>query len=592
MNPNPNFTSHYIQSLENVFGQLNDEQLAQFSTNSKISTYESGEFLFKQGDFENPLYIVLSGRFRVIFDDGSQTKILGDVANGEPIGELALFTKEPRGASVVAIRKSVVVEIKESNYFSIADKFPSLAYNITNFVIKRLNQNAIRFGNSAPAKNIVLIKLQPEMDISPWTEEIREQLGNMNVEINVYTQNEMLDKNIDEVFDKMENQKGINLLVCDEENEIWAKQCIIYSDLVLVVSDFHSNSDMYSIEENLKLYDSNILNRKAYLLLLHPENAPTPKNTIRWLKDRKLDMHIHLRKHNAKDMRRFCRIITNNAIGLVLGGGGAKGFSHLGATKALMEAGVEFDFIGGTSAGSLFGMSMSVKDFDFHQIGILAKQGAENKPTSNDYHYPFVSLMTGKKMRKTLHEIFGEVAIEDFWVSSYSVSTNFSSASLQIHERGSAAKAVEASVAIPGIFPPVIINKHLHVDGGVMDNLPIEAMYQKPVKHIIAIALNSQATRTVEIEKVPSAWKIFRSKFFKKKRIKIPGMSSILINSLVLNSLQKQSKMKSQVSFYLELDLRKFGFLDWSKWQELIDKGYEQTKAALNDLPDNDQLWK
>jgi NTE family protein len=200
--------------------------------------------------------------------------------------------------------------------------------------------------------------------------------------------------------------------------------------------------------------------------------------------------------------------------------------------------------------------------------------------------------MSGEKMRKTLHEIFNDIHIEDLWIPSFAVSTNFSTASLAVHESGLARKGIEASIAIPGVFPPVIIDKHLHIDGGVMDNLPVETMYQKPIKHIIAISLNLQANRLVEIEQVPSAWAIFINKITKKQRFKLPAMSSILINSLTLNSIQKQARTKSLVSLYVEMDLRKFSFLDWSKWEALIENGYQQTKAILNEMPKKGQFWK
>ena len=222
---------------------------------------------------------------------------------------------------------------------------------------------------------------------------------------------------------------------------------------------------------------------------------------------------MHIRAKNTKDIRRFCRILTHRAVGLVLGGGGAKGFAHVGAAKAMMEAGIEFDFVGGASAGALCGTAMTLTDFDIPQMAHLCQKGAERKVTSNDYNLPFLSLMTGKKMRAYLKEMFGETHLEDIWVTTYAVSTNYSTASVKVHDIGLARLQVEASIAIPGVFPPVIIDGHLHVDGGVMDNLPIEAMYQKPVRHVIAISLSAQSPHVVEIKTIPSAWEILVNMF-------------------------------------------------------------------------------
>ncbi len=571
---------------------MSDVQITQILATTQILSFEAGNYLFKQGDTQNALYIVLSGRLRVLQQVENDVQVLGDVAVGEPVGELALFTKEPRTASVVALRKSTVLQLTEADYLALVHKFPPLAHTLTQFVISRLRRNTFQERMGAAPKNIAIVKLQPDLDLSPWTDDIQKELGVMAVDINVFYHEDQSSDNPHALFDDMENHEGLNFMVCDDQHTEWANQCLTYCDLVLVVSDFQAPSVICPIEAHLNLYTANVLNKKIYLLLLHPENAPLPTNTRRWFENRSLNLHLHIRQNTPKDIRRFCRILTHQAVGLVLGGGGAKGYSHIGAVKAMMEAGIEFDFVGGTSAGALYGLGLTVTDFDIPKTVVLSKQGADIKPTSNDYNFPFLSLMTGRKIRKLLLDIFGETHLEDIWVNSYTVSTNYSTASLKVHETGLTRQKIEASIAIPGVFPPVIIDRHLHVDGGVMDNLPIEAMYEKPVRHVVAIALSAQSAHLVDIKTVPSAWEIFLNKFTKKHRYRLPKMASLLINSLTLNSVQKQSTTKTQVSLYLEMDLRAYGFLDWSKWKELIDKGYEQTQDFLKKMPENEQFWK
>jgi predicted acylesterase/phospholipase RssA len=414
----------------------------------------------------------------------------------------------------------------------------------------------------------------------------------MNTSINVYSSDNQLIENPNAIFEEMENNEGINILICDDDHPTWAKQCILYCDLVIVATEFDAPNSLYAIEKHLNIYAANILNKKIYLLLLHPENAYAPSLTRRWFENRNFDLHLHIRANNPKDIRRFCRILTHRAVGLVLGGGGAKGFAHFGAAKAMLESGIEFDFVGGTSAGALSGICLTYADFEMDNAILLGQKGAENKPTSNDYNFPFLSLMSGRKMRNHLQGMLGETHLEDIWVNTFCISTNYSSASIKVHETGLARQRIEASIAIPGVFPPVIIDRHLHVDGGVMDNLPIEAMYQKPVSHVIAISLSAQTPHLVDIETVPSAWSLFMNNVTKKHQYRLPSMTALLINSLTLNSVQKQTITKSQVSIYLEMDLRKYGFLDWSKWQQLIEIGYQQTQDYLKNLPQKEHFWK
>ena len=582
----------YRPYLAQIFGETTDDQLKQVFSIAEVLHFEAGHYIFKEGDAENALYIVLSGRLRALHQTENGQKILGDIAAGEPVGELALFTKDPRSASVVAIRKSTVLQIDEADYNALVFLYPHFAFTLTQFVISRLKRNAFQQRMGAGPKNIAVIKLQPDHDFSAWTDDMSRELGIMGTNINVYYPDSQSPDNPNAVFDDMENNVGINILVCDDTHQTWAKQCLMYCDLVIVATEFDAPSALYPIEEHLNVYADNILNKKIYLLLLHPENAPNPSLTRRWFEGRQLDLHVHIRAKNTKDIRRFCRILTHRAVGLVLGGGGAKGFAHVGAAKAMMEAGIEFDFVGGASAGALYGTGLTLTDFDIPQATHLCQKGAERKVTSNDYNLPFLSLMTGKKMRAYLKEMFGETHLEDIWVTTYAVSTNYSTASVKVHDIGLARLQVEASIAIPGVFPPVIIDGHLHVDGGVMDNLPIEAMYQKPVRHVIAISLSAQSPHVVEIKTIPSAWEILVNMFTKKHRYRLPKMPALLINSLTLNSVQKQEITKSQVAVYLEMDLRTFGFLDWSKWQALIEKGYQQTQDYLKNLPQNEHFWK
>jgi predicted acylesterase/phospholipase RssA len=580
--------THYHQYLAQLFGEMTDEQLHQIFSIAEVLHFDTGQYLFKEGDAENALYIVLSGRLRVLQQGEHGQQVLGDIAAGEPVGELALFTKEPRSASVVAIRKAAVLQIDEADYNALVNQYPNFGFMLTQFVIKRLRRSAFQQKTGAAPKNIALIKLKSDYDFAPWTDRMFYELGIMNKHINVIYPNEQSLENPNAVFEDVEDSDGLNIMVCDAEHLSWAEQCITYCDLVVVATEADEVSDLYPIEKHLNLYAANILNKKIYLLLLHPENAPMPKNTRRWFEHRNFDMHLHIRANTPKDTRRFCRILTHQAVGLVLGGGGAKGFAHVGVAKAMMEAGIEFDFVGGTSAGALFGVGLTVADFDMLKVRQLCQVGAEKKLTSNDYNLPFVSLMTGKN----LQEVLEETHLEDLWVTTYTVSTNYSTASIKVHQSGLARQKVEASIAIPGVFPPVIIDKHLHVDGGVMDNLPIEAMYQKPVSHVIAISLSAQAHHLVDIKTIPSAWAILVNLFTKKHRYHLPKMPSLLINSLTLNSVQKQANAKSQVAIYIEMDLKTFGFLDWTKWQALIERGYNQSKAHLEKIPLHEQFWK
>ena len=584
--------SHKRKILLNLFGELEEDLIEQILDSGQTLEVESGQFLFHQGDTDNSLYIVLSGRFRALAkqEDG-MLHALGDIGEGEPIGEFALFMAEPRSASVVAIRKSIVLELKESQYLAIVAKHPLFSSKLARFIVNRLKRNVLQQHLETSAKNIAVINLQADNDISAYTDTIKSQFESLQVSIQILDHDSHANLELQTMYDTLEEHQGLNFLVCNEANLNWSKQCIIYADLVIVATDFYASSAIYEIEKHLNLYSQNILNKKIYLLLLHPEQAKFPENTRRWFIDRKIDLHIHYRKNHGPDIRRFARILSNKAIGLVLGGGGAKGFAHLGAIKALYESGLEIDFLGGTSAGALYGLTAAYCDFDKKKIDFYSKDSAQSKLTTNDFTIPVVSFMSGKKMSNYLKKMMGEACLEDFWVGSYCVSTNYSNASTRVHDRGLAWKQIEASIAIPGIYPPVVIDNQLHVDGGVVDNLPIETMYNYPVRYIIAISLTQLKSQPVAFEETPAATRILWDKITGKNRFRLPGITSILVNSLTLNSRQKQEMSKSGVAIYLEMELKGIGMMDDTKWKEILLKGHDQMKAALENVPKEERFW-
>ena len=577
----------WIQVLSNLFQNLDDLQLQQVLQAGVISKYNSGEKIFNQGDIEDTFSIVLSGRFRAIQKSNEKNKILGDITEGETVGEFAFFSNDVRSATVYALRPSVTLKIDRQQYLNLVSLQPKFAQKLSSLIVNRFKSNSLKDKIKEAPKNIAIINLDENTNISAWTQSIENELLVTNVKFQLYEQN-----NSEFFFDELESNEGINFLVCSPQYPSWSKQCYLYADLIIIATKFDNDSSLRKIESDLELYSDNILSKKVYLLLLHPENTKQPKNTKRWLDNRKVNLHIHFRENYKPDAARFCRIITNKAIGVVLGGGGAKGFAHLGALKALTSEGVNVDFIGGTSAGALYGLALASFDFDFTKMDIHTEEAVNKKLTSKDFTYPIISLMSGKKMKKYLYEFYNETCLEDFWVTSYCITSNLSKASLSMHKRGLAAKKVLASIAIPGIFPPVIIDHELHVDGGVMDNLPIDSMYQFPVGEIIALSLVVIQQRKSKLSETPSSRELILNKFLRRKKYKLPGITSILMNSLTLNSVQKQEENKSKASLYIELSLKGLGFIDDAKWKIITQRGFVQTKLFLSDLDQSKKFWQ
>ncbi len=168
------------------------------------------------------------------------------------------------------------------------------------------------------------------------------------------------------------------------------------------------------------------------------------------------------------DLHRLARLVSGNATGLVLGGGGARGFAHLGVWRALGELGVDVDVIGGASIGAPLGAGMALRVAPDAFVPLAVEMFRDLL----DYTVPVVSLVKGARITRNITSFFGGLDVRDLWLPFFCVSTNLTRSRLEVHDRLDLATAIRASVAIPGILPPVPFEGDLLVDGGVLNNLP------------------------------------------------------------------------------------------------------------------------
>jgi hypothetical protein len=133
----------------------------------------------------------------------------------------------------------------------------------------------------------------------------------------------------------------------------WTRRALSHADTVLILDDAASTAEKSPIEATLLSEENKITPAKQVLILLHIQEKELPKNTGDWLQIRNLESFFHVRWSRSGDFDRIARLLTGNGIGLVLGGGGSRGFAHIGVIQALEEEGIPIDIVGGTSMGGL-----------------------------------------------------------------------------------------------------------------------------------------------------------------------------------------------------------------------------------------------
>ena len=315
-----------------------------------------------------------------------------------------------------------------------------------------------------------------------------------------------------------------------------------------------------------------------------------------WLAARKIERHIHVRMNDEKHMKRLARLLSGRGVGIVLSGGGARGFAHIGVFRTLSEADIEADVIGGASIGSVIGawQSMGVRDDALIDAARSAFIDAGN-PVGDYNAFPFVSLVSGRKVRRLTEQAIRDVAgadvdVEDTWVTFFCIAANYSTSEEAVLSGGSLSKALLASFAIPGVLPPIVVDGHLHVDGGAVNNLPVDVMERYGLSKIIAVDLLAGKIRTVDYDWVPTTWALMlhRMRGRTMDYLSVPPITELLLRSGVLNAVKRQREMRSRADLCIAPDLTGIGFLDWKKYKAAIESGAEAARVSLAALSPQD----
>jgi predicted acylesterase/phospholipase RssA len=297
-----------------------------------------------------------------------------------------------------------------------------------------------------------------------------------------------------------------------------------------------------------------------------------------------VDHHQHFRLGQTADFQRLARHLTGQRVGLVLGGGGARGYAHIGIIRAFKEAGIDIDMVGGTSMGSLIGGQLAL-GWDY-QTMVQRSQAALPKSVL-DYTLPVAALNSGHRWTKMVTTLFGDVQIEDLWLNYFCVSANLTQAKAVIHNSGSLSEAVRTSTSLPGILPPVLRNGDLFVDGGVLDNLPVAMMKQRngggPV-----IASDVSAPVDLQVKAdfglYLSGWKLFWQRLNPFLLTPdIPSLGATIMRSSLLSSAQALDAAKALADIYIYPPVEQYGTLEFPALEAIVDIGYTYGQKMIEE---------
>jgi NTE family protein len=298
---------------------------------------------------------------------------------------------------------------------------------------------------------------------------------------------------------------------------------------------------------------------------------------VRWREQLPVDLICHVRSGNSNDTAHLARLLRGKAVELILSAGGARGFAHLGVVRALREAAIPIDLIGGCSMGAIVGAAVA-QEWDNAEIKERLRSAfVESNPIS-DYTLPFLSLVKGKKVARRLRQHFGDTRIEDLWRPFFCVSTNLSVGALATHRGGPLVDALRASIAIPGLLPPVVIGGEVHVDGGVMNWLPVGVTGTRRGTVIAVDVASDRALASLEDCYGTQFWQFLR------RRRKFPPIVDVLLRAATVSSDALGKAAHSSADILFKPDLENVDLLDWSACDRAIDTGYRYAIKKLEQL--------
>ena len=558
------------------FSGLNDNDLLQVFGKLQRVDLSENEYLFKERDQGDSLYVLIKGKLAAATQHKSVEKVIGFIRPGEVVGELNIFSNAPRSASVKAIHPSIVLRLSHEDFQSLCYKNPKILWEVSQLIARRSQSNMeiLREGKTSQSQLIAIVSVGQQMDIQKLMSDLA---GNSNETMNIS-------------FIDYSSLKADRHLIHSGRTIIYGMD---YAELhknseVLQLSDkvvFAINAEHDNYDSLKKIWDECVERPTAHmereLMLLQTADKPFYLNTQKYFGLANFSKWYHVAVQSPKTVQRFLRLLSGNAIGVVIGGGGARGWAAAGAIKALLDHNIAIDYIGGSSIGAVVGCMYALSENYEQFMGLGKTMG--NPVKLHELTWPLVSIFSGAAPTEWTQGICGDVMISDFSVPYFAMSTNLSTMSEHIWDRGFLWQALRATGSAPMLVPPLTYNNQLHVDGGVLNNFPVDVMHAKLENRGFVIGIDiTRSSLDVKAYDFPPT-----IKFWKALQMKIKGDAYIDIvetmdRTMMATSMEKTVRSGKRCDLLIRPKLDEFGLLDFAKKDEILERGYKEADEQLS----------
>jgi NTE family protein len=588
-----------VLRASSLFGGLADEVLDGIRREIGRVDLASGEVLFRAGDRGDSLYVVLHGRLRILVTnrDGREL-VVREAGRGENVGELALLTGKRRSATVQAVRDTVLARLSRESFLRLVEKHPSMMLELTRMLASWLVQgNEPRLPSPNAVVSLAVLPYDRWLPATAFCDELARALSRFGRTAVVSAasadaalgwgaaQRSLGDPGHDRLanwLDAQERQHRFLVYQGDPEASNWSRCCVRQADRVLHLGSGHRPPATGGANGLLTPALQHTIARQELVLL---RGSAMPSHTRDWLALRPFSRHHHIQLDRTADLERLARHLAGRAIGLVLGGGGARGFAHIGVIRALEEASVPIDRVGGASMGAVIAAQYA-QGFDYAGMLAVNREHWIGVQPARDFTLPMIALLSGRKGTRMLERMFGDARIEDLPLDYYCTSTNLTRGEPMVHREGLLRDWIRASISIPGVAPPFVTESgELLVDGAVLNAVPADMMHHPDDGIVIAVDVSRRVEFSVSgpQQALPSPWRaLWQSIRHAAVARKFPSIFAIMQRTAHLGAMQLAKGLRDRVHLYLAPSVGHWDLFDWSAIDAIAETGYRETRQTID----------
>ena len=530
-----------------------------------------GDRLFSAGDPADTFYILQSGRLGVFVPrEGQPPEFIGVVQPGTPVGEMSMMAGTPHTANVVALRDSEVIALPREAFFELGRNHPDLLAEVARVMVRRARQKG---SNDFPTV-YGFISARPA-PVRPFVESIHAAIEAEGYRARIIDREAMTLAS--DWFTRVEDAHDFVLYVAEADDPAWAHLCARQVDRLFIVGDPDLAPPPQPARRN---GDADLVHQLTDLILLSSVPVSRRAAVQPWLQAMTPGRWFHCQDGSAHDAHRMARVITGASVGLVLSGGGARAYAHIGVLRALAAAKVPVDFLGGASMGAVIAAGPAL-GWSQQELENRIREAFVSKDPLSDIAFPLVALTRAGKLTSLLREAYGDLSIEDMPLPFFAVSANLTTGQIEVHRQGLLREALRASVAIPGVIPPFVRNGQVLVDGAVLRNFPSDVMRRFNRGPMIGSDVSqTRGVNAEQLENPPSWWRWIMSGAWKQG----PPIVSILMRAATLSTSAELAEARAETDVLIMPRPEGIDIREWKAFEPGVAAGERAATEALASL--------